>query len=308
MTPTVSVIVPTFNRPHLLAEALASVAAQTGVEVEAVVVNDGGQDVKPVIEQATPSLETRLITLEANQGLPAARNAALDAAAGEYVAFLDDDDVFLPGHLATAVAVLRAAGVDVAYTSCSVSPRRVTPSRGPVHADHVFDFPFHAEALHVANYIPVTPVVARNLPADARFDETLPVEEDWDMWLRLHHHHAAQFVHVPKETVVYHRVADTASMTNGTGAGVGAALTVFRSTHHQLMTRWPVPAGGAADLGRRYLLAAYAIADEELAAGRHVSPFYYERVIRLLYGLVTGTVGEAGLRDRLADAVTREDS
>jgi glycosyltransferase involved in cell wall biosynthesis len=306
MTPTVSVIVPTFNRPHLLAEALASIAGQTGVEVEAVVVNDGGQDVKPVIEQAELSLETRLITLEANRGLPAARNAALDAASGDYVAFLDDDDLFLPGHLATAVAALETTGADVAYTSCPVSPRRVTP-RDTIHTDHVFDFPFNAEALHVANYIPVTPVVARNLPADARFDVTLPVQEDWDLWLQLLHYHAARFVHVPKETVVYHRVADTASMTNGTGAGVGAALDVFRNTHQHLMARWPVPVGSAAELGRRYLHVAYDIVEKSLAAGGHVSPFYYERVIRLLYGLVTGTVEEADLRERITDAVTMED-
>ncbi|MGW5689100.1 glycosyltransferase family 2 protein [Nonomuraea sp. NPDC003754] len=304
--PTVSVIIPTKDRLHLLAEALDSVAAQDGVDVEVVVVNDGGRDVTPLIDALPARLNAQLVTFGRNRGLPAARNAGMLTATGQFWAFLDDDDVFLPGHLAASVAALQQSGGDLVYSACPVSSRRTIPG-GAVHAEHVFDFPFDAGVLDVANYIPVTAVVARSLHGTgAVFDETLPVEEDWDMWLQLHHRHGLKFAHLEQPTVVYHRLREPASMTSCPTAGTGGRLHTFRSTHQRLMSRWPVPRDSAAAAGRRHLMAAYDLAEREITAGRPLAHFYYERVIRLLYGLVTGTLEEADLPGRLAEAVTEE--
>ena len=96
--PTMSVIVRTKDRPELLAQALASLAATTYRRAEAVVVNDGGA--RPAIPADFP-LPLRVVDLENNRGRAAAANAGFAAAAGDYVVFLDDDDLAFPEHLET---------------------------------------------------------------------------------------------------------------------------------------------------------------------------------------------------------------
>lgn len=98
--PDVSVILPTRDRPQLLKEALASVGAQRGARVEVIVVNDGGCDVSDVLGEFDDQLNIHYISLQPNSGLPAARNAGIRRARASYLAYLDDDDLYLPNHLA----------------------------------------------------------------------------------------------------------------------------------------------------------------------------------------------------------------
>jgi len=112
----VSVIVPTRNRPETLGEALQSIAAQTYSPIEVVVVNDGGRDVQDVISRYSSKCSLNYIPLENNKGRSAARNIAIRAARGHYVAYLDDDDLFFPDHLETLVYCLESGGGKVAYT------------------------------------------------------------------------------------------------------------------------------------------------------------------------------------------------
>lgn len=141
--PRVSVVVPTFGRPEFLAEALTSVARQTMGDLECIVVDDGSPG--PV---SLPFADGRfrLVRHEQNLGIAAARNTGLSAATGEYVAFLDDDDLWTERRLELALADVRpgviavcAAGrvgsdrVDVAQvvepSSCTVMDRN-PPSMG----------------------------------------------------------------------------------------------------------------------------------------------------------------------------------
>src|SRR4051812_38104251 len=94
--PLVSVIVPTFNRPAMLKDALASIFAQTYAPIEIIVVNDGGIDAELAI--AASNCKSRVVYLKhtSNKGLPAARNTGIKAASGEFIAYLDDDDVYYP--------------------------------------------------------------------------------------------------------------------------------------------------------------------------------------------------------------------
>jgi glycosyltransferase involved in cell wall biosynthesis len=110
--PSVSVVVPTHDRPDTLREALASIAAQTYDDLEAIVVNDAGADVRAVVDTFPFA---RLVEHEQNRGLAGARNTGIRAARGTYVAYLDDDDIFLPEHLGTLVSVLESTGAAVAY-------------------------------------------------------------------------------------------------------------------------------------------------------------------------------------------------
>jgi glycosyltransferase involved in cell wall biosynthesis len=108
MTSLVSVVVPVYNGEHFLAEALDSALAQTFRNLEVIVVDDGSIDASGAIADryATAHPQRVRVIHQANAGLVYARNAAIDASRGRYLALLDADDVWMPHHLAEAVAVL----------------------------------------------------------------------------------------------------------------------------------------------------------------------------------------------------------
>lgn len=109
--PLVSVVVPTYNRAQLVCDALDSVAAQTWRPIEIVVVDDGSTDAsREAIVEWRERNEDQSLSLcyihQANQGQNAARNTGIAAARGEFIAFLDSDDVYLPAKLEKQVALL----------------------------------------------------------------------------------------------------------------------------------------------------------------------------------------------------------
>jgi len=115
-----SVILPTFNRPDLLAEAVKSVLGQTLPDFELLVVDDGSDQ-----SVGLPNDERiRLITLDRNYGPAAARNAALRIARGRYLTFLDDDDVFTADRLELALQGLAGAPIALCWGRFSDGPDR----------------------------------------------------------------------------------------------------------------------------------------------------------------------------------------
>ena len=106
VTPLVSVIVPTYNRPDSLPEALDSIAKQTFRNIDVIVVNDGGCDVQNVIEAASENVTIQYICHHDNKGLPATRNTGIRKAQGKYITYLDDDDILYPAHIQTLVDFL----------------------------------------------------------------------------------------------------------------------------------------------------------------------------------------------------------
>ncbi|WP_290818578.1 glycosyltransferase [Halovivax sp.] len=111
-SPLVSVVLPTYDRPRMLVEAVESVAAQAYPNLELLVVDDGSPTpAATILEERAPSaLEWRCLRHDENRGANAARNTGIRAAAGEYVAFLDDDDRWSPETVASQVAALWGAG------------------------------------------------------------------------------------------------------------------------------------------------------------------------------------------------------
>lgn len=114
----VSVIIPAFNAERYIGQALESVGSQTYRNWEIIVVNDGGTDgtsrIVTEFAQRTPQ-PVRLLEHEQNSGLSAARNTAMRAARGEFIAFLDADDYWLPDHLESVCAVMASGRGDLAY-------------------------------------------------------------------------------------------------------------------------------------------------------------------------------------------------
>jgi len=184
--PLVSVIVRTKDRPELLTEALDSIADSTYRRVEVILVNDGG--VSPEVSDTFPFPVVRVET-GANLGRAAAANAGVGAATGEYLSFLDDDDLMEPEHLETLVDLVTAAEVRVAYTDAAVGIYELGPGGGWQEVDRRLPYSrdFDPELLLVDNYIPFnTLMIERGLfEGAAPFDPELEFFEDWDFLIRL---------------------------------------------------------------------------------------------------------------------------
>lgn len=112
--PAVSVIVPCYNAEAYLAPCVESILAQTEQSWELLLVNDGSTDGTPALCRALAEKDGRIRVIEQeNAGVSAARNAGLDAARGEYVAFLDSDDAYTPGAFAALLAAARREDADI---------------------------------------------------------------------------------------------------------------------------------------------------------------------------------------------------
>lgn len=274
----VTVVIPTYQRPGLLGEALESVAAQTHKDVEAVVVNDGGVSVADVIDAWRGRMRVRLVTLAQNQGLPSARNAGLEQAAGEFVAFLDDDDVFLPHHLETCLEVLSESGADLVYGGCQVCERRVRGGGGDYSSAGSFaqyNYEFDRTVLQVLNFIPVIGVVVRNLfSLGIRFDPALPLLEDWDMWLELSERRRFAFASTGQVSAVYHRLRDAECMT-----APGRNANLIQSTYESIVARRRVGDPDEASELRQAMRAHLADACARAAAAQPIEFYHYERFV-----------------------------
>ena len=180
----VSVIIPAYNRSHLTVRTVESVLRQTYGHVEIIVVDDGSTDNTP---QAMKPYESRVRYIrKPNGGASSARNAGIREARGEYIAFLDCDDLYLPEKIALCMQYLQN-----------------DPRHGFVHTaayfvddeDKVVGRYSHPRSLRAAtpgrlitgNFICNSTVVARRdvLERAGFFDESMFIPADWDMWLKL---------------------------------------------------------------------------------------------------------------------------
>jgi GT2 family glycosyltransferase/glycosyltransferase involved in cell wall biosynthesis len=201
--PLVTVIVVTKDRPRLLVDALVSVIDQTYQHWEAVVVNDGGEDVGDLVTACDPKGRMRYHRHAESLGLSAARNTGIGLSHGEILCYLDDDDRLLPDHLATVVRELRRAGSEVVYTEAEYisetldGDRRMEQGRQRPYSG----ISYSVGRLHVANFIPVNTFAHRRelLERTGLFDTGLSALEDWDLLLRMARE--TTFVRVPRVTV-----------------------------------------------------------------------------------------------------------
>ncbi|CDM64374.1 glycosyltransferase family 2 protein [Pyrinomonas methylaliphatogenes] len=188
-TPRVSVIVPTRNRPQLLREALQSLVKQRGVRFEVIVVNDAGEDVQSVIDEFTGALDITYIQLARNQGLPAARNRGVERARGSYIAYLDDDDLLLPSHLARLAARLDArSDVGLVYADALLLRQKFAEEGLHTVAHRILAHDFDIEIMRHDSFIAPSAMMHRRECFDAvgGFDEAMRwCYEDWDFLLRV---------------------------------------------------------------------------------------------------------------------------
>lgn len=183
--PKVSIILPTYNRADMIRPAVESARAQTFTDWEAIVVDDGSSDDTRAVIAGISDARVRYL-YQANKGLPGARNTGIRASSGEYVAFLDSDDAFLPEKLARQVPVLDArpelgltAGGFIEVDAHMQVIREVRPwEKTPA-----LELP---DWVRACPFCVGSPLVRRAwLERAGLFDEGMRFVEDWDLWLRM---------------------------------------------------------------------------------------------------------------------------
>lgn len=201
--PLVSVMIRSTDRASL-ALALDSIAMQTYQNIEVVVIDATGGAHRPLGEWCG-RFPMRLVQHGRRLDRAVAANAALEAARGDYLIFLDDDDLFLPHHIARLVDEMRIAegSIGVYAGVIGVDSKGTEIQR--------FNDAFDPVRLRIGNYIPMHALLFRReaVARGARFDESLPVCEDWDFWLQLATQ--AKFRHVPEIGAVYNMHSDDSS-------------------------------------------------------------------------------------------------
>lgn len=180
----VSVVIPTFNRLDLVRQAIASVQAQVGVPYELIVVDDGSTDGTAATLEREYGSTLRLLR-GSNRGVAAARNRGVAASTGDLLAFLDSDDLWLPGKLAAQVAFFsRNPSMQICQTEEIWLRHDVRVNPCAHHRKPCGDI-FEA-SLHLCLVSPSAVMLRRALfERVGGFDESLPACEDYDLWLRI---------------------------------------------------------------------------------------------------------------------------
>jgi len=185
-SPLVSVVIPAYNAATRIRETLDSVFAQTFERFEIVLVNDGSPDTD-ALEQAIKKYDQRLIYIrQENRGPSGARNTAIRAARGHYIACLDSDDIYLPGHLARLLAAVEEQRLDLVYSDSYFTKdgRQLGRSfeREPQSPPVTFEKLLTEDCCITTSAMMAT----RQSMMDAGlFDERLRRCEDFDLWVRM---------------------------------------------------------------------------------------------------------------------------
>lgn len=202
MKSKVSVIIPTRNRAELLTRALNSALRQTYPNFEIIIIDDASEDHTGAVVQSFKDERLRYILLKKNMGAAAARNAGIEQAEGEYVAFLDSDDQWLPEKLAHQVAAMDNLNSRVGIVYCMTeriygSRHYLIPSpdikrRGDLYRNMVLGY----------YNVPTPAALVRKECFDrcGVFDPHLAALEEWDMWLRISKYFLFEFI---EKTLVF---------------------------------------------------------------------------------------------------------
>ncbi|TAN51562.1 MAG: glycosyltransferase family 2 protein [Rhodospirillales bacterium] len=186
MRDSVSIIIPAYQSAATIRYALASVAAQTVKPLEAIVIDDGSSDGSTDIAEAMRGEMNGIdlvVIRQTNKGAGAARNAGCRIAKGEWLAFLDADDAWLPEKLERSLAHAEGASL-IAHDFIEVKGSAETYRDSTRHFKAAAD-PF--AALMLRGFIPTSTVLAKrqDVLEVGGFEESLPAAQDYDLWLKL---------------------------------------------------------------------------------------------------------------------------
>jgi glycosyltransferase involved in cell wall biosynthesis len=187
-----SVIIPAFNAEKTIARAIDSVLAQTYEHYEIIVIDDASSDGTAALVQSQYGTQITYIQKLTNQGSSAARNAGMDIAKGNYIAFLDADDTWHPDKLLLVQTILEG-NPGIAFFYHPYTQEDITKKKLPENI-MLYKLPFIK--LLPANVIATSCAVIKKDPK-FRFDDSMRYTEDYDLWLRIGYKHKIYFINIP---------------------------------------------------------------------------------------------------------------
>ena len=207
LQPLVSVVIPTYNRADLIMRAINSVRSQSYSNIEIIAIDDCSPDNTAEVVQGIKDDRLTYYRHNTNQGGSAARNTGIEKAKGEYIAFLDSDDVWLPQKLALQLEAIALATDDnpvVSYTKFQKSDRvfyqpSVLPRRGKQPQETIADYLW----LGGGETLTSTLLVSRSLATSYLFPTHLHKHQDLDFVLGLESQ-GATFIFVPQVLTIWH--------------------------------------------------------------------------------------------------------
>ncbi len=212
--PLVSVLIRTHKRAAFLRQALTSVLHQTHRPLEVVVVEDGSDEGKAICDEFSDRIPVRYYRIAPGRGRSVAGNLALSEARGEWLCFLDDDDLFFADHVEVLLQTVRESRLLGAYALAWRTTTRVIDASVPVYQelswDRIPDEPFSRVTMWHHNYMPIQAVLFhRSLyQRYGGFAEDMDQLEDWNLWTRYTMHD--DFLQVRKLTSKFRVPAETA--------------------------------------------------------------------------------------------------
>jgi len=213
-SPKVSVIIPTYNRGKYIKEAVDSVLSQAFQDFEIIVIDDGSTDnTREVLSLYSDKIE---YIYQENKGISCARNTGIRCSNGEYIAFLDSDDMWLEDKLELQVRFLdKNRDVDMVYSGIYYFDEMFKINRD--YFDLVKPYSgFVLKHLFLRNFIPCVTVIVRKKCFEkiGLFDETLVFSEDYDMWMRVAMYFKIDFINKPLARFRIHKDSMTAIVSD----------------------------------------------------------------------------------------------
>jgi glycosyltransferase involved in cell wall biosynthesis len=244
--PKISLIIPTFNRPNLLPRAVRSAVA-AGSDLEILIVDDGSTDeTASVCRSLSDSLPgVRHVRVERNQGVAGARNIGLLESNSDYIAFLDDDDLRLPGSLDHQLALLESDdSAGLVAGSILLSDQDCVPT-GKVGKPEAESGNLFWQVIELGLFLLPDSVLVRKecFLEVGLFNQYLAGIDDWDMWTRIA---AVRSIIIDQEPVCIYRCA-TPSSDQGSSA---QSQHLYSAVKHQARL-FSLPAAQLATLAQR---------------------------------------------------------
>lgn len=201
--PLVTVVIPLYNKASTIARSIASALDQSWTNLELVVVDDGStDDFKPQIAQFLEDPRVRLVA-KPNGGLGGARNSGVQAANGAYIAFLDADDAFTPGHIREGMDVINGRTNIIYYTQVLISRdgvNHVKPSRGYDPSEAMSEY----WSISFGFMPPQSLIMDRGTAVNIPWNEERWIPEDYDYALRAREKNVSFVFNETPAVIVYH--------------------------------------------------------------------------------------------------------
>lgn len=209
MPPKISVVLPTYNRGYIISRAVESILNQTFSDFELIIVDDGSTDNTESVVRTFRDPRIRYVK-ELHRGGAAARNTGIFISRGEFIAFQDSDDEWLPEKLALQAEAFRGAGpeVGIVYTGFWKNTKEGARVYYPSASVRQKEGNIYEELLH-GNFVTNQAAMVRRecFYSVGGYDESLPGMHELDLWLRMAKRY--EFTYIPKGLVVTHFTEDS---------------------------------------------------------------------------------------------------